>query len=208
MPESAFLQTLDALKDLSDFEQRTSIVNEHGQSLLHLAVYLRYYGVVQRLVDWGIDLNAKDVNGYTALDAAFLCNDSFIVHILEKRGASALVLDGLGRPPTNKIALDHNHPAKGEKQKKRATMYLNEYKQNRVPHSVDYYEYECGGVTERGPLWGCRVYVDCVLRGHSEIHTSKRNAREAAAYQAAEALCLVDNVETRLRLETGGFPTV
>ena len=107
-PESAFLETLAALKTLPNFERQISTVNEHGQSLLHLAVHLRYRKVVQRLVGWGIDLNAKDVNGFTALDAAFLCNDSFIVHILEKRDPNALVLDGLGRPLIKKVAMGHN----------------------------------------------------------------------------------------------------
>ena len=99
-PESAFLETLTAFKSLPDFKQHLSTVNGHGQSLLHLAVHLRYRELVQRLVDWGIELNTNDVNRFTALDAAYLCNDSSIVHILENRGAIALILDELGQPLT------------------------------------------------------------------------------------------------------------
>lgn len=99
-PESAFLEALTAFKSLPDFEQRLSTVNGHGQSLLHLAVHLRYRELVQRLVDWGIELNTNDVNGFTALDAAYLCNDSPIARILEKRGAITLILDELGQPLT------------------------------------------------------------------------------------------------------------
>jgi ankyrin repeat protein len=85
-PQSAFLDALAAFRSLPDFEQRLSTVNGHGQSLLHLAVHLRYPELVQRLVDWGVDLKIKDVNGFTALDAANLCNDASLVHILEKTG--------------------------------------------------------------------------------------------------------------------------
>jgi ankyrin repeat protein len=100
-PESAFLEALVAFKSLPDFEQRLSTTNGHGQSLLHLAVHLRYRDLVQRLVDWGMDFNIQDVNRFTALDAAHLCDDSSIVAILEKRGAIALVLGVPGQPPTN-----------------------------------------------------------------------------------------------------------
>jgi len=114
IPEPIFLEALAAFKGLPDFEQRLSRVNEHGQSLLHLAVHLRYRELVQWLVFGGTNLNTKDVNGFTALDAAFLCNDSPIVHILEKRDAIALKPNGPSRPPikltsvmTN-ISVDHN----------------------------------------------------------------------------------------------------
>jgi len=99
LPESTFLEVLAFFKSLPDFEQRLSTVNEYGQSLLHLAVYLRYRELVQRLVDWGIDLNIKDVNGFTALHSAYHCGDSSITHSLEQRGGIQLSLDILGRPP-------------------------------------------------------------------------------------------------------------
>jgi len=55
--------------------------------------------LVQRLVDWGIDLNIKDMNGFTALHTAYLCGDLSITDTLEQRGAIQLSLDILGRPP-------------------------------------------------------------------------------------------------------------
>jgi ankyrin repeat protein len=82
-----------------NFEQRLSSVNRYGRSLLHLAVHLRYRELVQRLVDWGIDLNLKDMNGFTALHAAYLCGDLSITHTLEQLGGIQLSLDILGRPP-------------------------------------------------------------------------------------------------------------
>ena len=74
-------------------------MNIYGQSLLHLAVHLRYRELVQRLVDWGIDLNIKDMNGFTALHAAYLCGPITIIDTLERDGPIQLSLDILGRPP-------------------------------------------------------------------------------------------------------------
>ena len=99
LSESVFLEILATFKGLPGFGQRLSTVNEYRQSLLHLAVHLRYRKLVQTLVDWGIDLNIKDVNGFTALHAAYLCGDVAITHMLQQRGATQLSLDELGRPP-------------------------------------------------------------------------------------------------------------
>ena len=74
-------------------------MNEQGQNLLHLAVHLRYQTLVQKLVHWGIDVNVKDVNGSTALHAAYLCGDPFAVSLLEQAGAERFVPDELGRIP-------------------------------------------------------------------------------------------------------------
>lgn len=99
VPEVVFIEILATFKDLPGFRQRLSTVNEYRQSMLHLAVHLRYRELVQTLVDWGIDLNIKDVNGSTALHAAYLCGDVTITHILQQHGATQLSLDELGRPP-------------------------------------------------------------------------------------------------------------
>ena len=109
--ESAFIEVLTAFKSLPDFEQRLSTVNIYQQSLLHLAVHLRYRGLVQKLVDWGIDLNIKDMNGHTALHTAYLCGAVSITRMLELRGAIQLSLDILGRPPVELASgalKDHN----------------------------------------------------------------------------------------------------
>ena len=113
-PESAFIEVLAAFKSLPDFEQRLSTVNMYRQSLLHLAVHLRYRQLVQRLVDWGIDLNIKDMNGHTALHTAYLCGDPSITRTLLQHDTIQLSLDILGRPPFElasggtKALEDHN----------------------------------------------------------------------------------------------------
>ena len=100
LPESAFLDILSALKPLPEFPRLIATVNEQGQTLLHLAIHLRYRQLVRKLVHWGIDLNVRDVNGFTALHVGYLCDDAFVIGFLEAEGATPFVLDGLGRSPT------------------------------------------------------------------------------------------------------------
>jgi len=99
LPESAFLDILSALNPLPEFSQLLATSNEHGQTLLHLAVDLRYRELVQKLTHWGVDPNVRDVNGFTALHAAYLCDDLFVVGVLKAGGANPYILDELGRSP-------------------------------------------------------------------------------------------------------------
>ena len=97
LPESAFLDILSALKPLSEFPQLLATVNAQGQTLLRLAIHLQYRELVQKSIHWGIDLNVRDVNGFTALHVGNLCDDPFVIGLLEAKGATPLVLDELGR---------------------------------------------------------------------------------------------------------------
>ena len=101
LPESTFIEVLSAMRTLPDFSQRLSIVNEYGQTLLHLAVHLRYRRLVQELVTHGIELEVQDMYGFTALHCAYLCEDDSVVTILKQGNASAGLLDTLGRLPTD-----------------------------------------------------------------------------------------------------------
>ena len=72
-------------------------------------------------------------------------------------------------------------------------MYLNEFQQKKgEDNTVEYEEYKCSGFTEDKPLYGCRAIVNGILRGQSDNHPNRRDARKAAAYQAAKALDLVE----------------
>jgi len=104
LPESAFLDILSALEPLPDFPRLLATANEQGQTLLHLAIHLRYRELVQKLIHWGIDLNVRDVNGFTALHAGHLCDDPLVVGLLEVAGATPFVLDELGRSSTELAA--------------------------------------------------------------------------------------------------------
>ena len=104
LPESAFLDILSALKPLPDFPQLLATANKQGQTLLHLAVDLRYRELVQKLIHWRVDLNVRDVNGFTALHVAYLCDDPFAISVLTAGGATPFILDELGRSPTGLTA--------------------------------------------------------------------------------------------------------
>ena len=73
-------------------------------------------------------------------------------------------------------------------------MYLNEFAQKRGEYNtVEYEEYKCSGFTDQDkPLYGCKAYVNGVLKGQAENHPNRLDARKAAAYQAAKALGLVE----------------
>ena len=104
LSDSDFVDILSALEPLPDFCDRLAMVNEQGQTLLHLAVHLRYRALVQKLIHWGIDTNVKDVSGSTALHAAYLCDDPFAITLLEQGGAEPFLLDKLGRTPNRLTA--------------------------------------------------------------------------------------------------------
>ena len=74
-------------------------------------------------------------------------------------------------------------------QQKSATQLLNEFKMGR--RVVVYEEYTCDGHSEVTPRYGCRVFLDYVLRGVANGYPNKRSAREAAATQAAEVMGLL-----------------
>ena len=104
LPELAFIETLSTIRSLPDFSQRLATVNEYGQALLHLAVHLRYHKLVQQLVEWGVGLDVQDINGFTALHCAYLCDDDLVVTILKQSGASVSIFDALGRLPSDLLA--------------------------------------------------------------------------------------------------------
>ena len=104
LPELAFIETLSTIRSLPDFSQRLATVNEYGQTLLQLAVHLRYRKLVQQLVEWGVGLDVQDINGFTALHCAYLCEDDLLVTILKQSGASVSIFDALGRLPSDLLA--------------------------------------------------------------------------------------------------------
>jgi len=99
LDERAFMTVLNPLISLPNFKQRLDLVNAYGQTLLHLAIHLRYRALVRRLIEWGIDLHQKDINGFTALHCAHLCGDWVSADYLQRAGATVIALDGLGRSP-------------------------------------------------------------------------------------------------------------
>jgi len=67
-------------------------------------------------------------------------------------------------------------------------MILNEYKMHH--RSVVYEEYTCDGHSVVTPRYGCRVWLDYVIRGVANGFPNKKSAKEAAASQAAQVMGL------------------
>src|SRR5215475_8893044 len=71
-PEPQALQLLQVLHDAGADVNVTALINHReesrGGTALHYAVRKRYKEVIKKLAEWGIDMNAKDQDGLTALD--------------------------------------------------------------------------------------------------------------------------------------------
>jgi hypothetical protein len=93
------LRFLTSLSHTPNWKRTVSLVNEYHQTLAHLAVHLRYIALLEKVAQWGIDVDVQDVNGFTALHCAYLCGDLDSVGILKDYGAAEDIEDNLGRRP-------------------------------------------------------------------------------------------------------------
>jgi uncharacterized protein len=70
-----------------------------GQTLLHLATFLRFATLVGFLIARGIDLDVRDRNGYTALHFAVLGESRECAQLLVKAGADVEIVNVRGKTP-------------------------------------------------------------------------------------------------------------
>lgn len=70
-----------------------------GQTLLHLAVFLKFASLTEFLIAHGIDLDARDRNGYTALHFAVLVQSKECARLLAAAGADLEIVNVLGKTP-------------------------------------------------------------------------------------------------------------
>jgi len=99
--EALTVQLLASFTNSPSWENSVSFVNEHHQTLAHLAVLFRYTTLLEKVAQWGINVDVQDVNGFTALHCAYLCGDLDSVRILKGYGADEDVQDCLGRRPSD-----------------------------------------------------------------------------------------------------------
>src|ERR1700740_2973880 len=70
--EPQALQMLQLLHDAGADLNVIALINHReesrGGTALHYAVRKRYKEVIKKLAEWGVDMNAKDQDGLTALD--------------------------------------------------------------------------------------------------------------------------------------------
>jgi hypothetical protein len=69
--------------------------------MAHISVSLGYFRLLQYLFTWGINLNAVDNMGLTALHYSYLFKQEECARFLIHSGADQFILDDLGRSPFN-----------------------------------------------------------------------------------------------------------
>ena len=111
--ESWMLEFLSSLANSPGWENTVSLVNEHHQTLAHLAVLSQYTTLLRKVAQWGIDVDVQDVNGFTALHCAYLRGDLDSVRVLKGYGADENIEDTLGRRPLDMKTQSTNGLGKG-----------------------------------------------------------------------------------------------
>ena len=110
--EGWIIRFLASLADKPSWENTVSLVNEHNQTLAHLAVLFQYTALLKKVAQWGIDVDVQDVNGFTAIHCAYLCGDLDSVGILKGYGADEDIQDNLGRRPLDMYTLSTSDPGR------------------------------------------------------------------------------------------------
>ncbi|KAG8213932.1 hypothetical protein J3R82DRAFT_10678, partial [Butyriboletus roseoflavus] len=70
-----------------------------GQTLLHLSAFFKFASLTEFLIARGIDLDARDRNGYTALHFAVLVQSKECARLLVVAGADLEIVNALGMTP-------------------------------------------------------------------------------------------------------------
>jgi hypothetical protein len=81
--EDSLLGLLDSVPWSLGHCDSINVVNEYGRNLAHLCAQLGYHRLLIAMIERGVDIHAKDVNGWTPLDFARLHCDNDAVDILE-----------------------------------------------------------------------------------------------------------------------------
>jgi len=68
---------------LEQYRNSINLVNRHGQNLAHLCTQLEYHRLLVTLIERGVDVHAKDANGWTPMDFARLHDDEDAIDILK-----------------------------------------------------------------------------------------------------------------------------
>ena len=97
--EDLGVRFLASISDSPHWSNDLSVPDKNGQTIAHLCVLAGYTRLLTKIVDWGIDLDAQDVSGLTALHCAYLREEWDCVRILKEAGASVDIEDDLGRIP-------------------------------------------------------------------------------------------------------------
>ena len=99
--ENVAFRYLASFVGSSCWRDMISFTNNYNQTLAHLAVLFQYTALLEKLVEWDVNLDVQDLNGFTALHCAYLCKDWECVRLLRCAGADEDLEDNLGRLPVD-----------------------------------------------------------------------------------------------------------
>jgi len=95
--EDISVHFLQAYSIHPNWRQIISSRNDYGQTMAHISVTLGYLRLLRHLFTWGINLNAVDNTGLTALHYAYLFKQGECARFLIHSGVDQFILDDLGR---------------------------------------------------------------------------------------------------------------
>ena len=85
-----------------------SLARIDGKTLIHLSASLGFHQLTAELIAHGVDLNKRDVNGFTALHYTALHNQASCARLLIDGGADGNIVDAWGRV-AREVALYFHH---------------------------------------------------------------------------------------------------
>ena len=99
--EEVFIFFLRTYSAHPNWTQIISSCNDYGQTMAHLSATLGQLRLLRHLFIWGINLNAMDNAGLTALHYAYLFKQEDCAKFLIQSGVNQFILDDLGRSPSD-----------------------------------------------------------------------------------------------------------
>jgi hypothetical protein len=97
--EELGIRFLAAISDSPYWSSDLSFADENHQTIAHLCALSGYTRLLTEVIDWGIDLDVRDVCGLTALHCAYLHEHWDCVRVLKEAGANEYIMDNQGRTP-------------------------------------------------------------------------------------------------------------
>lgn len=82
------------------------MIDPTSWTFLHYGAILNSIEICQKALDYGVDINLQDVNGYTALHGACEKNNGSIVKLLLDNKASVSLKDAWGNTPIRRGAIN------------------------------------------------------------------------------------------------------
>jgi len=75
------------LELIKKLRNKKDVTDTMGKTALYLAVECKNYGIVRILVEGGVEVNARDTHGFSALDIAMQWGQEEVIHVLLDNGA-------------------------------------------------------------------------------------------------------------------------